>query len=128
MGIYIDRIDGLTCGHEQAVALRPAETDIAAHFWQADAAQQLAVRPPRRHAVVADGAAGVARAPEIAVDVAADSVGCALDAVDREVRKALGIRQRAVADVEDLDVAVAAGAGVSGTLPRAGDVQAFVLG
>src|SRR3954451_15154868 len=67
-------IERLARRHEQAIALRAAEADVTAHFGQPDAAEQLALRRPRRHAAVADGAAGIAGGPDIAVDVAAHAV------------------------------------------------------
>src|SRR5580692_480340 len=97
----IDRVDRLAPGHEQAVALGAAEADVAAHLGQADAAEQLALRRPHRHPVIADMAAGIAGSPDIAVDVAADAVGSAVDAVDHEVAEHFLIRELVVgADVE----------------------------
>src|SRR5262249_32174081 len=82
LGGEIDSGEGLARRHEQAVALGATKANIAADLGQPDAADQLAGRRPHRHAAIAHGAAGVARDPEIAVDVAARSVGPALDAVD----------------------------------------------
>ncbi len=65
--VDVDRVERLARGHEEAVALRAAEADVAAHLRQADAPDQLAVGIPDRDAVVADRPAGVARAPEVAV-------------------------------------------------------------
>ena len=67
--VHVEGVERLARRHEQAVALGPAEADVAADLGQADAADQLALRGPHRDAAVADGAAGVARDPEIAVDV-----------------------------------------------------------
>src|SRR5450631_1786587 len=64
-------VERLARGHEQAVALGAAEADVAAHLGQADPADELAVRRPYRHAVIADVAACIARGPDIAVDIAA---------------------------------------------------------
>src|SRR5438876_12359458 len=80
-GIY--RVERLARGHEQPVALGAAEADVAAHLGQADPADELAVRRPYRHAAIADVAAGIARGPDIAVDVAAHAVRSALHAVNR---------------------------------------------
>ena len=56
----INRIQRLTGRHEQAVALRPAEADIAADFGQPAASDQLVLRVLHRHAAVAHAAAGIA--------------------------------------------------------------------
>src|SRR5438128_3141715 len=81
----VDRVERLAGGHEQAVALGAAEADVAADLREADASDQLALRSPDGHAAVTHGAARVARAPEIAVDVAADAIRPALHPVDHEV-------------------------------------------
>src|SRR5205807_8721578 len=95
-------------------ALRTAEADVAAHFRQADAAEELAFGRPHRHAAVADRTARIARDPEIAVHVAADAVRAALHAIDHAVGKQFLVRQLVVgADIEHMDVALAAGAGVA---------------
>src|SRR6202790_5220423 len=85
----IHGVERLARGHEQAVALGAAEADVAAHLGQADAAEELAVRRPYRHAAIAHGTAGIARAPDIAVDVAAHAVRTALHAVNHEVAEPL---------------------------------------
>src|SRR5438132_14087478 len=77
----IHGIERLARGHEQAIALGAAETDVAAHLGQADPADQLAVRRPHRHTAIADVAAGIARGPDIAVDIAAHAIRSALHAV-----------------------------------------------
>src|SRR6266849_1570383 len=87
----IHGVERLARGHEQAVALGTAEADVAAHLGQADAAEELAVRRPYRHAAIAHGTAGIARAPDIAVDVAAHAVRTALHAVNHEVAEPLVI-------------------------------------
>src|SRR3954464_10095590 len=92
----INRVERLARGHEQAVALGAAEADVAAHFGQTDAADQLAFRRPHRHAGIADGAAGVARGPDIAVDVAAHAVRPALHAIDHEIAEPLAVRELVV--------------------------------
>src|SRR5438105_15947084 len=66
----IHGVERLARGHEQAVALGAAEADVAAHLGQADPADELAVRRPYRHAAIAHLAPGIARDPDIAVDIA----------------------------------------------------------
>src|ERR1700676_4244783 len=70
----IHGVEGLARGHEQAVALGAAEADVAAHLGQADPADELAIRRPYRHTAIAHMAAGTARGPDIAVDIAAHAV------------------------------------------------------
>src|SRR5215475_10222095 len=53
-----ERVERLARRHEQAVTLRSAEGDVAAHLGQPDAADQLALWIPDRDARVADVAAG----------------------------------------------------------------------
>ena len=66
-------------------------------------------RIPHRDAAVAERAAGVARHPEVAVDVAAQAVRSALHAVDQTVGEQLAVRDLVVgADVERVDLAFAA--------------------
>src|SRR5262245_19125818 len=81
----VHRIERLARSHEQAVALGAAEADVAADFGQANAADQLAFRSPHGNPAVADGAAGIAGGPDIAVDVAAQAVGSALHTVDHAI-------------------------------------------
>src|SRR3954468_22559094 len=85
-------VDRLTRGHEQAVAFGTAEGDVAANFGQANAADQLAVWRPDRHAAVADSAACIAGCPDVAVDVAAQAVRPALHAVNHAIAEALDVR------------------------------------
>src|SRR5262249_20404800 len=68
--VHIPRLNRLARRHEQPVPLRAAERQVRTHLGQPDAADQPALRRPHRHAVVADGAPRVARAPEVPVDVA----------------------------------------------------------
>src|SRR5439155_1223454 len=92
--------------HEQAVALGAAEADIAADLRETDAPDELALRGPDRHAAVAHGAAGIARAPQIAVDVAAHTVRPALHPIDHEVAEQLLVGELiVVADVEYVQLA-----------------------
>src|SRR5476649_1234942 len=71
----IERIDRLTCGHEQAVALLAAETDVGAALGQHDAADHRAVGGVNRDPVL--GLAAAPCAPEVAVGVDPDSVAAA---------------------------------------------------
>src|ERR1700676_2991595 len=85
----IHGVERLARGHDQAVALGAAEADVAAHFGQADPADELAIRRPYRHTAIAHVAAGITRGPEIAVDIAAHAIRTALHAVNHEVAEAL---------------------------------------
>src|SRR3954470_1687641 len=125
----IHGIERLARGHEQAVALGAAEGDVAAYFGQPDPADQFSIRRPYRDAAIADVAAGIAGSPEIAVDVAAHSVRSAFDAVHHEVAEPLLVRELVVgADIEHEYVALAAGAGVAGSLAGADHIQFLVIG
>src|SRR5688572_27731998 len=105
----VHRVERLARGHEEPVALRPAEADVAADLRQADAPDELAAGCPYRHAAVADAAPRIAGAPEVAVDVRAHAVGAALHTVDHEVAEELAIAQRVVrAHVKHVHVALAA--------------------
>src|SRR5207253_6927802 len=88
----------------------------------------LAFGRPYRHAAVADRAPGIARYPQVTVDVAARAVGAALDAVDHAVGEQLLVRQLVVgADIEDMDVALAARTGVAGALAGRDYVELLVV-
>src|SRR5258708_7672834 len=124
----IHRVERLARGHEQAVALGAAEADVAAHLGQADAADQLAGRIPHRHAVIADVAAGIARGPDIAIDVAAHAVRPAVHAVDDEVAEQLLIAELVVgADIEHMHIAFAARTGIARSLAGRNHVQLLVV-
>src|SRR5712692_8091454 len=69
---------------------------LARRHGQANAADQLSLRRPHGDAAVADRTTGVARAPQVAVDIAASAIGRALDAVDREIGEALRVGRGAV--------------------------------
>src|SRR5476651_667554 len=126
--VHVDRVDRLARRHEQPVALRSAEAEIAADLGKTDAADQLALRRPDGDAVVPDRAAGVARAPDVAVDVAAHAVGRALDAVDHEVREDAAVRHLVVAaHVENEHDPLAAGSRVARPLAGADDVDLLVV-
>src|SRR5580698_4949618 len=71
--VHIERVDRLARGHEQPVALQPAEADVGAALGQRDAADQLAVGRVD-HDTVEFRIAHAPAAPEIAVDVAAHAV------------------------------------------------------
>src|SRR2546422_1340831 len=130
--VDVERIQRLARGHEEAVTLGTSEAEVAADLGQPDAADELAFRRPDGHAAVAERTAArraVARHPDVAVDVAASSVGAALDAVDHEVAEQLLIGQLVVgADVEHVHVALAAWSRVAWSWARADDVQLLVVG
>src|SRR5207253_1459350 len=115
----IHGVERLARGHEQAVALGAAEADVAAHLGQADATDELAGRGPHRDAAIADVATGIARGPDIAVDVTAHAVRPTVHAVDHEVAEPLLIGEPVVGtDVEHVHVALAAGTGIAWALAR----------
>src|SRR5437879_6358639 len=125
----VHRVERLARGHEQAVALGTAEADVAAHFRRADAAEQLAARRPHRHTVIADGAAGIAGGPDVAVDITAYAVGSALHAVDHAIAELLEVGELVVAaDVEHKDLAIAAGPGIARSLAGRRNVELLEVG
>src|SRR5688572_32936998 len=73
LGVHVHRIQRLARGHEQPIALGPAEGDVRTDLRQADPAEQRRRRAPHRDAAIADAAPGVARTPHIAVNVGADA-------------------------------------------------------
>src|SRR5207248_3236349 len=96
---------------------------------QPDAADQLALRIPDRDAAIADRAPGIARAPEIAVDIGAHAVRPALHAVDHEIAEQLLVRQLVVgADIEHMHVALAAGAGIARPFAGAHHIELLEVG
>src|SRR6185369_2353594 len=105
------------------------EADVATHFGQADAADQLAFRRPHRHTAIADGATGIARSPDVATDVAAHAVRPAFHAVDHKIAEPLVVGELVVGtDIEHEHVALAAGAGVARPLAGRGDIELLVVG
>src|SRR6185312_8838760 len=124
----VDGVQRLARRHEQAVARRPAEADVAANLRDANAAQQLAVRVPHGDAAIANRAARIARAPQVTVDIGADTIGSAFYAIDHEIAEQLAVGELVVAaDVESVHLALAAGAGVPRSLAGADDVELFVV-
>src|SRR5439155_24936938 len=115
---------------EQAIALGTAEAEIGADLGQPDTADELAFRRPYGHAAVAEcppAGIAVARHPDVAVDVAANAVRAALDAVDHELGEQLLVREAVVgADVEHMHVALAARSRVTRARARADDVELLV--
>src|SRR5262249_32171387 len=127
--VHVYGVERLARGHEQAIALGTAEADVAADLGQADAPDQFALRRPYRDAAVADRATGVARRPYVAEDVAAHAVGSALDAVDHAIGEQLAIGYLVVrADIEGIDLALAARPRVTRPLAGADDVELLVVG
>src|SRR5437763_4236970 len=64
----VHRVERFACGHEQTIAARPAEADVRARFGQTNHADARAVRRD-------DLDARPCAAPDVPVDVTADSVG-----------------------------------------------------
>src|SRR5205814_3679068 len=46
LSIHVHGVQRLTGGHEQPIAFRPAEAQVAAHFREPDAANQFSLRSP----------------------------------------------------------------------------------
>src|SRR6202158_2623432 len=124
----VDRVERLARGHEQAVALGPAEADVAADLGQPDAPDELALRVPHRDAAVTDRAPRVAGAPQVAVHVGAHAVRPALHSVDHEVAEELAIGELVVrAHIEGRHVAFTAGSRVARALAGADHVELLVV-
>jgi hypothetical protein len=99
----------LYAGPAPCVATYTAYSD-----WLAAMNSRLRSGPPKQMLPQTSGSR--MRAPYVPVDVAADAVGPALDAVHHEVGEELLVRPLAVgADVEHVHVALAAGVGVAGS-------------
>src|SRR5687768_16085446 len=75
-------VNRLAGGHEEPITFWTAEGDIPASLGNANAAQEFPLGIPDGDSTVADSAPGVAGHPQIAFDVAAQSVGSAFHAVD----------------------------------------------
>src|SRR5262245_2711843 len=128
LGRSIERIERLARRHEQAIALRPTKAHVAANLRDANAAQKLALRVPHRDAAVADGSAGIARTPQVAVDISADTIGAAFDAINHEVAEQPAIGELVVAaDVEGVHLALAARARVPRALAGTHDIELFIV-
>src|SRR5262249_42646757 len=82
---YVNRIQGLAGGHEQAIALRPTEANVSADLGEANASDELSLWVPYGHAAVTNVAARIARAPQVSLDVATSTVRSAFDPVDHKV-------------------------------------------
>src|SRR5262249_47529269 len=125
----VDGVKGLARGHEQPIALRPTEADVAANLRNSNAADELAFGVPDGDAAVADRASGIARAPQVAVDVGTHAIGTTFHAVDHEVAEQFAIRELVVAaNVERVHVTLAARTGIAGAFAGADDVKLFVVG
>src|SRR5262249_47943735 len=104
LGGRVHRVQRLTACHEQAVSLGAAETDVADDLGDSDASDQLPFGRPDEDATVPHRPTGVARGPHVAVDITADAIRPALDAVDHAVGEELLVGELVVAaDIEDVD-------------------------
>src|SRR5688500_1762631 len=83
LGFDIQRIDRLAGSHEQAVALHPAEADIGAFLRQQDLADAVAIGSKDMYTVESVTSTACS-GPDVAVDIAADAVGCARGHVDKQ--------------------------------------------
>jgi D-galactarolactone cycloisomerase len=79
--VYIERVDRLARGHEQAVALQASEAEIGAALGQRDAADHDAVGR-EHHDAVEFGIAHAPAAPQIAVDIGPHAVGRTRTGID----------------------------------------------
>src|SRR5208282_810254 len=95
----------------------------------ADPPDELAVRRPHRRAAIAHMPAGIARGPDVTVDVAAHAVRPALHAVNHEIAEPFLVCELVVgADIEHKHVALAARTGIAWPFAGADDVQLLVIG
>src|SRR5829696_10099826 len=102
--VDVDRVDGLTGGDHQPVALGTTEDEIGGRLRQADVADALALWGEDVHPVVAI-ADPAARGPDVAVDVGAHRIRSDLLPVHHDVGEDPAIIQGGLVDhVEDLDV------------------------
>ena len=121
---HIKRIDRLACRQEETIAFGTAKRQIAAHLGDADPAEQFASRVPYRCAAVAECASGIARGPDISLDVAAQPVRPALHAVDQAIGEQFPVRDLVVrSDIERKHLALTARACVTRSLAGARDIQ-----
>src|SRR5262245_54208143 len=90
--LHIDRVERLAAGHEESVALAPAEAYVGADLGQADLTDANAVGRKDVHAVIAVADPAGAR-PDIAVLVAADAVREARLAVELHARESARVLQ-----------------------------------
>src|SRR6266404_5260489 len=123
---YVHRVEGLARGHEEAVALRAAETDVGADFRQQDHADAFARGRENVHAIVA-GAHPAGSYPNISIGIGANPVGHARAFsgqlhVDEHFAVAQGLAVDHIVDFDDFrGVGIVRGAGVA-------DVHLFVIG
>src|SRR5262249_14883792 len=108
----------------QAIALAPAEADIGTDLWQADLADTGAIGRKDVHTVVAVAHPSHA-GPDVAVLVAADTIGEARLAVESHLGEGLAILQLVAIHVVHPDDAF--GVGVV-RFPRIGNVDLLVIG
>src|SRR5262245_20202553 len=88
--LHVHCIEGLARRHEQAIALGPTEAEIGADLRQADLADTGAVGRKNMYAVIAVAHPSHA-GPDVAVLVAADTIGEARLAVERHFGKGFTI-------------------------------------
>src|SRR5262245_23178862 len=114
MRLHIDRIQRLTCGHEEPVAARAAEAYVRTGLGQPNHPDALAVRRDHLHP-------GPRAGPDVAIGVAANAVGGRWGAGARniELYETFAIAHRRAVDVIHLDVS---------RHPSVGDVQLLVVG
>ena len=83
LGFDIERIDRLAGGHEQPIALHPAEADIGAFLRQQDLANAVAIGGKDLYTVKSVTSTACS-GPDVAVDIAADAVGRTRGHVDKQ--------------------------------------------
>src|ERR1700730_14779183 len=126
--VDVERVERLAGGHEQPVAFRTTKAHIGGDLRQMDAADQLGLRVPHRHSIVPDGTAGVARAPQIAVDVAARRPA-RTSPINHEIGEELLIGELVGwPNIEDVYVAFAAAPGIARARAGADHVELLVVG
>src|SRR5207244_756028 len=101
LSLKLHRVDRLARGHEQEIALRPAEGQVRAILRQSESSEQLRPGVVAKHAGIAERAAGTA--PGAAGRVDANAVRSELHAVDLHVDEHASIGGLAAVDVESKD-------------------------
>ena len=109
--------------------IREADIPAFVYFRQPDASNQLALRRPYRHAAVTDGTAGVARGPDISVDIAAHAVGTAFHPVNHTIGEELLVGHLVVwTDIKHVDLTLTAWTSVAWSFARADDIEFLLVG
>src|SRR5215831_10967311 len=105
LGLHIHRVERLTAGHEQAVALAPAETQVRAALGQHDLTDAITIGGKDVHAVKTLTAPTSSR-PDIASAIGANTVRHPLHPLKDHAGKSAAVPQAlAIHDIPDGDLA-----------------------